>query len=138
MFGQPLRVTRTCVIAPDELEWSFSGSGGPGGQHANTSDTRVEVRFDVAASRSLAPRQRELLLERLGPVVRATSADSRSQARNRELALDRLRAKLEAGLHVDPPRRATKPGRGARETRLGDKRHQSRRKEARRRPRPED
>jgi ribosome-associated protein len=133
-----LRVTPTCVLRLDELEWRTTGSGGPGGQHANTSDTRVEVRFDVAASRSLAPRQRELLLERLGPVVRATSADSRSQARNRELALDRLRAKLEAGLHVDPPRRATKPGRGARETRLGDKRHQSRRKEARRRPRPED
>ena len=136
--GDGLRVTSTCVVRLDELEWRTTASGGPGGQHANTSDTRVEVRFDVAASPSLAPRQRQLLLDRLGPVVRATSSDSRSQARNRELALERLRAKLEAGLHVDPPRKATKPRKAAKETRLGDKRHQARRKESRRRPGPED
>ena len=133
-----LRVSATCVLRLDEIEWRTTSSGGPGGQHANTSDTRVEVRFDVAASPSLAPGQRDLLLERLGPVVRATAADSRSQARNRELALERLRARLEAGLRVDPPRRPTKPGKAAKETRLGDKRHQSRRKETRRRPRPDD
>lgn len=136
--GDVLRVTPTCVVRLDELGWRTTGSGGPGGQHANTSDTRVEVRFDVAASRSLAPRQRQLLLERLGRVVRATASDSRSQARNRELALERLRAKLEAGLRVDAPRRATKPGKAAKEARLEEKRLRSRRKEARRRPRAED
>src|SRR5580692_5781887 len=88
--GQPLRVTRTCVIAPDELEWSFTGSGGPGGQHANTSNTRVELRFSIEDSHSLGPRQRARLLERLGPVVRIVASDERSQLRNRELALDRL------------------------------------------------
>ena len=99
-----LRVNATCVIRLDELEWRTTGSGGPGGQHANTSDTRVEVRFPIATSTSLAPRQRERLLERLGPVARATASDSRSQARNREVALERLRARLADALHLDPPR----------------------------------
>jgi ribosome-associated protein len=72
-----LRVNATCVIRLDELEWRTTGSGGPGGQHANTSDTRVEVRFPVATSPSLAPRQRALLLERIGPVVGVTASDSR-------------------------------------------------------------
>ena len=98
-----LRVTPSCVIALDELEWHTSRSGGPGGQHANTSDTRVEVRFNVADSRSLGPRQRARLLERLGPVVRATASDTRSQARNRELALERLRARLADGLQDRTP-----------------------------------
>jgi ribosome-associated protein len=102
-----LRVTPTCVIRLDELEWRTTGSGGPGGQHANTSDTRVEVRFPIATSTSLGPRQRARLLDRLGPVARATASDHRSQARNRELALERLRSRLAAALRVDPPRRAT-------------------------------
>ena len=129
-----LRVNATCVIRLDELEWRTTGSGGPGGQHANTSDTRVEVRFPIATSTSLAPKQKERLLERLGPVARATASDSRSQARNREVALDRLRSRLEEALHVDPPRRSTKPTKSAKQSRLDAKRRQSARKQDRRRP----
>ena len=120
-----LRVTRTCQIPLDELEWRFSGSGGPGGQHANTANTRAEVRFDVAASPSLGPRQRARLLERLGPLVRVVASDERSQARNRELALERLAARLAEALHIERPRVATKPSRGARERRLESKRRRS-------------
>jgi ribosome-associated protein len=133
-----LRVNATCVVRLDELEWRTTGSGGPGGQHANTSDTRVEVRFPIATSTSLAPRQKERLVERLGPVVRATAADSRSQTRNRELALERLRARLEAALRVDPPRRTTKPSKSAKQARLDAKRRQSARKQDRRRPTTDD
>jgi ribosome-associated protein len=133
-----LRVNSTCVIRLDELEWRTTGSGGPGGQHANTSDTRVEVRFPIETATSLAPRQRERLLEQLGPVARATASDSRSQARNRELALERLRTRLADALRVAPPRRATRPSRSAKEARLDSKRRQSARKQDRRRPSAED
>ncbi|MGH8977880.1 MAG: alternative ribosome rescue aminoacyl-tRNA hydrolase ArfB [Acidimicrobiia bacterium] len=129
-----LRVSRTCMIPLDELEWRFTGSGGPGGQHANTSNTRVEVRFDVAGSPSLGPRQRGRLLERLGPVVRATASDRRSQLQNRELALERLRSRIAAALRVDPARVATRPTRSSVEARLDDKRRRAQRKRNRRRP----
>lgn len=136
--GGRLRITPTCVIGLDELEWRTTGSGGPGGQHANTSDTRVEVRFPVATSPSLGPRQRARLLEKLGPTARATASDSRSQARNRELALGRLRARLAEALKVEKPRRATRPSRSAKQARLDSKRRQARRKQDRRRPGHED
>jgi ribosome-associated protein len=129
-----LRVSRTCVIPLDELEWRFTASGGPGGQHANTSNTRAEVRFDVARSPSLGPRQRARLLDRFGPVVRATASERRSQHQNRELALERLRSRLAAALRVERPRVATRPSRGSIESRLDDKRRQSQRKRARRKP----
>ena len=117
---------RRCVIRLDELEWRTTGSGGPGGQHANTSDTRVEVRFDVATSPSLGPRQRARLLERLGPVVRATASDTRSQARNRELALERLRARLADGAAGRPaPAGHQAHEGGAGSARLDAKRRQS-------------
>ncbi len=130
-----LRVTPTCRIPLSELRWRVTRSGGPGGQHANTSDTRVEVRFDVRASRALGPRQRARVLERLGPVVRATAADARSQARNREIALERLRRRLANGLAVAPARRATGPSAAARRARLDAKRRRSEVKRARARPR---
>ena len=133
-----LRVNATCIIRLDELEWRTTGSGGPGGQHANTSDTRVEVRFPIATSTSLAPKQKERLLERIGPVARATASDSRLQSRNREVALDRLRSRLAEALHVDPPRRSTKPTKSAKQSRLDAKRRQSARKQDRRRPSTED
>jgi ribosome-associated protein len=133
-----LRVTRTCAIPVGELEWSFTASGGPGGQHANTSNTKVELRFDVAASPSLGPRQRERLLERLGPVVRVTASDERSQARNRALALDRLRSRLADGLRVQPERRATRPTKASKDRRLQAKRRRSEVKKQRRQPPPDD
>ena len=132
--GSPavLRVTPTCVIRMDELDWRFSASGGPGGQHVNTANTRAEVRFDIAGSPSLGPRQRARLLERLGPEVRVVASDERSQLRNRELALERLRSKLAAALHLEKPRRATKPTKAAKEKRLEAKRQRSETKRQRR------
>jgi ribosome-associated protein len=129
-----LRVSSSCVIGLDELEWRFTGSGGPGGQHANTANTRVEVRFDAAASPSLGPRQKARIVERLGPVVRAVAADTRSQHRNRELALQRLRDRLAGALRVERPRVPTRVSRAAKERRLQDKRHRSERKRGRSRP----
>jgi len=136
MAGDPgfLRVSSTLRIPIGELGWRFSRSGGPGGQHANTADTRVEVRFDVGRSPSLGPRQRQRLLERLGPEVRAVASDERSQARNRELALRRLADRLAQGLRVEAPRRPTRPSKGSVERRLDAKRRQASRKADRRRP----
>jgi ribosome-associated protein len=136
--GDTLRVSRSLAIPLAELEWRATTSGGPGGQHANRSATRVEVRFDVAASPSLGPRQRTRLLERLGPSVRAAAGDERSQARNRQLALERLAAKLAAGLAVAAPRHPTRPSRAERERRLTDKHHRARRKRDRQPPREPD
>ncbi len=130
--GDVLRVTSTVAIPLEELEWRFSGSGGPGGQHANTANTRVEVRFDVAGSPSLGPLQRARLLSRLGPLVRVVVSDERSQLRNRELALERLAIRLAEGLHVDRPRRPTRPSAGAKRRRLEDKRRTAARKRERR------
>jgi ribosome-associated protein len=120
-----LRVTRSCVINDDELAWRFTGSGGPGGQHANTSNTRVELRFDIAGSPSLGPRQRARLLDKLGPDVRVVASDRRSQAQNRALAVERLRTKLAEALKVERPRHATKPTRSSKQRRVDDKRKRS-------------
>jgi len=136
--GGVLRVTRGLAVPLDELEWRFTGSGGPGGQHANTSNTRVELRFDVASSPSLGPRQRARLLERLGPTVRVVASDSRSQSRNRDLATERLAAKLAAALAVERPRVPTRAKRSAKQARLTDKRHRGEIKRARRRPSTDD
>jgi ribosome-associated protein len=129
-----LRVNRSLAIPLDEVHVRATTSGGPGGQHANRSRTRVEVDFDVLASRSLGPRQRARLLERLGPIVRAAAATHRSQARNRELALERLAGSLASALHVERPRRATAPSAAARQRRLDEKRRHSERKATRRPP----
>ena len=127
-----LQVTPSCAIPLSELRWRFSRSGGPGGQHANTADTRVEVVFDVAGSPSLRPAHRERLLDRLGPEVRAAASDERSQARNRALALERLRSRLAAALRVTPSRRATRPTRASQERRVQAKRRRSELKRLRR------
>jgi ribosome-associated protein len=124
-------------VPQDEVVVRVSRSGGPGGQHANTSETRVELAWDVTASAALTEAQRALLLERLGPVVRAVAEDSRSQARNRELAFERLAAKVAAALVVARSRRPTRPTRGAVERRLTAKRRNADRKRGRRAP-PDD
>jgi ribosome-associated protein len=129
-----LVVSRSCRIPLDELEWRFSSSGGPGGQHANTSNTRAEVRFDVANSASLGPRQRARLMEELGPVVRVVADDERSQLRNRQLALERLAERLRDALKVERPRVATRPSRGAKNRRLEAKKRTAERKRLRGRP----
>ena len=117
-----LIVNRALQVPIDELQWRFSGSGGPGGQHANTSNTRVECLFDAASSPSLTEWQRARILQRLGEVVRVVAADERSQLRNRELAMERLRDRLREALHDKPNRVATTATRSSRERRLQAKR----------------
>ena len=129
-----LVVSRSCRIPLEELEWRFSASGGPGGQHANTSNTKAEVRFDVERSPSLGPRQRARLLERVGPVARVVASDERSQTRNRDLALQRLAARLADGLRVEAPRVATRPRPAAKRQRVEAKRRRGETKRLRARP----
>lgn len=138
MEGEVLRVTPSCTIRLDELEWRFSTSGGPGGQHANTANTRAEVRFDVAGSSSLGPRQRARLLERMGPEIRVVASDERSQVRNRELALERLRARLADALRIERPRRPTTPTVASQRERLEAKRRRGEVKRRRGRPDAEE
>src|SRR5256885_6671207 len=116
-----LRISRSCQIPLDELEWRFTASGGPGGQHANRSNTKAEVRFDVANSPSLGPRQRARLLERFGPVVRVVVDAERSQLRNRTIARERLAARLADALTISTPRRPTRPTAGRQHRRLPGK-----------------
>jgi ribosome-associated protein len=133
----PMVVTRDVAIPLREIVVRTSRSSGPGGQHANVTASRVEVSFDAAASPSLDDAQRARVLARCGPVVRAVAQDARSQARNRELALERLRERLARALHVPRTRRATRPTRASRVRREQSKRRQSQRKADRRRP-PQD
>ena len=133
----PLHLGRDVEIPLAEVELRRSRSSGPGGQHANVTASRVEAVFDAAASRSLTEEQKQRVTARLGPVVRATAQDTRSQTRNRELALQRLRARLASALVVQRPRRPTKPTATARRKRLDAKRRRGERKQARRRPEPE-
>lgn len=132
-----LRVNRSLAIPLSELTFRFGPSGGPGGQHANKASTRVELRFDVEHSPSLRPGQRARLLERLGRHVRVVADGNRSQTRNREEAMERLRQRLADALVTKRSRTPTRPSRGAVERRLEEKRRRSQQKQARR-PGPED
>jgi ribosome-associated protein len=123
-----LEIATGVVIPLDEIELRTSRSSGPGGQHANVTASRVEASFDIEASRSLGDGVRARLLERFGPRVSAVAQDERSQHRNRAIALERLRLRLAEALHVQAPRRPTRPGR------LSAKRSQSERKQSRRPP----
>jgi ribosome-associated protein len=131
-------VARDVAVPLREIVVRTSRSSGPGGQHANVTASRVEASFDVAASSALSDAQKERIMARCGPVVRAVAQDARGQARNRELALERLRARLEHALAVRRPRRATAPTKASKARRLEGKRRTSERKRARHRPAPED
>ena len=131
---ESIPVNRRLAIPLDEVELRFSRSSGPGGQHAQKTETRVEAAFDVVASRALSDAQKKRLASRTGPVVRAVSQDERSQSRNRELALERLAAAIAAGLAVPRARRPTSPTPAARERRLEDKKRRADVKRIRRPP----
>ncbi len=133
-----LVIGRRLRIPHAELAWRFSPPGGPGGQHANTSHTRAEVRFDIEHSPSLGATERARLMRRFGPELRVTSQRERSQARNRADALARLATLLADGLRVDPVRRSTHATAGSVERRLEAKRRRSTAKATRRRPSIED
>jgi ribosome-associated protein len=133
-----LRVNEGLSIPLGEIELRTSRSSGPGGQHANVTASRVEAVFDVRASAVLDDGQRARLLGRAGPVITAVAQDARGQARNRELALQRLAEKIAAGLVVPRSRRPTRPSRAARRRRLERKRLVGERKRGRRRPAAED
>ena len=126
------RVTRSVLLPLSEIELRASRSSGPGGQHANTSETRVEAVFAVEASTALTAIQKHRVVGRAGPILRAVAQDERSQLRNRELAIDRLVARLADALKVERKRVATKPSRAAREQRLESKKRRSATKRLRR------
>ncbi len=134
----PLRVTANVTIPDDEIVVRASRSSGPGGQHANVTASRIEASFDVAASQALSDEQKRRVLDRCGPRVVGVAQDARSQARNRELALERLARRLAQGLHVPKRRRPTKPTAGSRRRRLDAKKRTGEKKSARRRPDPGD
>jgi ribosome-associated protein len=133
-----LRITRDLALPLAEVTLRASRSSGPGGQHANVTASRIEAIFEVDASATLTPAQRERIRARWGPRVTAVAQDARSQARNRELALERLAARLAAALTVQRPRTPTRPTAASRRRRAEGKRRQAQRKAGRRRPRADD
>jgi ribosome-associated protein len=131
MTGESIRVNSRVAVPLTEVAVRTSRSSGPGGQHAQKTESRVEVVFDVLASEVLTDAQKERIVGRVGPVLRAVSQDERSQARNRELALERLATQLREALRVQRARRPTKPSAAAVERRLDEKRRRSRTKRLR-------
>jgi len=134
MERESIRVTRSVSIPLSEIELRFSRSSGPGGQHAQKSETRVEALFDVEASGALTERQKQRVLRKAGPVLRAVAQDERSQTRNRELAVGRVADALREALRVERKRKPTKPSKAAVERRLEQKRRRSATKRLRQRP----
>lgn len=133
-MAQPLRLSEEIEIPAAELSIRTSRSTGSGGQHANVTESRVEVSFDIAGSPSLPEWARARLMERLGERASAIAQDERSQLRNREIAIERLARRLRDALARPPQRQATRPSRAARERRLQEKRRASERKSGRRPP----
>jgi ribosome-associated protein len=137
-MDDPMVVKRGVAVPLSEIELRASRSSGPGGQHANVTASRVEAVFDVESSTALSDAQKRRVVAKVGRRVTAVAQDARSQARNRELALERLRERLRAALAVPRARRPTEPTRASRERRLAAKRRAAQRKQARRRPGAED
>ena len=133
-----MRIARGVAIPLSEVELRASRSSGPGGQHANVTASRIEAVFDVAASRALGEEQKRRISARCGPVVRAVAQDSRSQTRNRELALERLRSRLSSALAVQRARRPTTPTRASRRRRAETKKRRAATKRLRQRPSTDD
>ncbi len=133
-----LPINRSISIPLEEIVLRASRSSGPGGQHANVTSSRIEASFDVAASGALDDAQKQRVIARQGPVVRAIAQDARSQTRNRALALERLANRIATALEVPRSRRPTKPTKGSRQRRLESKRRDAERKRARRRPAADD
>jgi ribosome-associated protein len=131
---ESIQVHNRLAIPLEEIDLRYSRSSGPGGQHAQKTETRVEAVFEVEASETLSEAQKKRLHRKAGPVVRAVAQDERSRHRNRELALERLAATIRAGLHVERKRRPTKPTAAARERRLDAKKHRATTKKLRRPP----
>jgi ribosome-associated protein len=132
MAGEFIRVTRSVSIPRAEIDFRYSRSSGPGGQHAQKSDSRVEATFDVDASTALTDAQKRRVVSRAGPVLRAVAQDERSQWRNRELATERVVEQLGEALRVPRKRRPTKPSKAAVERRLEQKRRRGELKRQRR------
>lgn len=131
-------VTRSVAVPLAEIELRASRSSGPGGQHANVTASRIEAVFDVTASKALTDVQKRRVTARVGDRLTAVAQDERSQARNRELALERIRERLAVALAVPRPRRPTGPTAAARRRRLEAKRRAAERKRTRRRPSADD
>jgi ribosome-associated protein len=134
MERESIRVTRSVTLPLSEIELRFSRSSGPGGQHAQKTETRVEAIFDVSDSTALTDVQKRRVLAKAGPVIRAVAQDERSQWRNRELAVERLVASLREALRVERRRVATTPTAAARRRRLETKRRRAQTKRLRRDP----
>jgi ribosome-associated protein len=134
MAAESIRVTRSVVLPLAEIELQVSRSSGPGGQHAQKSETRVVAVLDVASTSALTERQKRRVIARVGPVLRAVAQDERSQSRNRELAVERLVASLRDALRVERKRVPTKPTAASRERRLEQKKRRSQTKRLRRPP----
>jgi ribosome-associated protein len=134
MASESIRVTRSVTLPVAEVEFRASRSSGPGGQHAQKSETRVEAVLDVESSTALTDVQKRRVVAKAGPVLRAVAQDERSQLRNKELALERLVEQLRAALFVERARRPTKPSKAAVERRLEQKKRRAETKKLRRSP----
>jgi ribosome-associated protein len=134
MVGDSIRVTRSVVLPLREVELRTSRSSGPGGQHAQKTESRVEAVFDVEGSEALSAVQKRRVIARAGPRLRAVAQDERSQARNRDLAVERLVEQLRRALRVERRRLPTKPTQASRKRRLEEKQRRSAVKRLRGRP----